>query len=81
VSNDPDYEATQRERRAKRQAAIKATAEQCICCGKPRCDGHDGDAWKRCAKRYREWSLQTERRCLALLAQHGIAPPDGTRAP
>lgn len=49
----------------------------CINCGKQRCDGHDGDSWKRCAERYRAWTIANDRRCSDILRRHGIDPSTG----
>lgn len=77
MGNDPDYEATQRERRQRhlaRRAEQRAEPTTCINCGKARCDGHDGDSWRRCAERYRAWAIQADQRASAELRRHGIDP-------
>lgn len=76
MGNDPDYEATQKARRDRLRSKRHdgEASAPCINCGKPRCDGHDGDSWKRCAQRYHAWAIQADKRACDVLRQHGIDP-------
>jgi len=74
MGNDPDYEATQKARRDRLRSKRADAPTTCINCGKARCDGHDGESWKRCAERYRLWAIQADKRASEVLRQHGIDP-------